>query len=197
MTKNNIIHIQRALISSWSKDPAVQLAIGLEKIGVTIIASGGTAKAIEDAGVTVTKLETITGFVRLLKGRVKTLHTSVHAAILANRHDADDLEDLRNLNLEAIDLVAVDLYPFPQKIKKGAEFPVELIDIGGVALVRGAAKNFEFVTVLSRADQFKPALDYITENDGTVAWEYRRRLAAESFEYTAKYDSAIAKGFAA
>ena len=193
--KSGDIRIYRALISSWQKEPAVHLARGLEKIGITIIASGGTAKAIEDAGITVIKLESITGFDKLLKGRVKTLHTSIHAAILANRNDAGDMADLKRLNLAGIDLVAVDLYPFPINIARGDKFPVELIDIGGVALIRGAAKNFEFVTTLSRAEQFRSALDYIVENRGRTSLEYRRRLAAESFEYTAKYDTAIANGF--
>jgi phosphoribosylaminoimidazolecarboxamide formyltransferase/IMP cyclohydrolase len=191
------IQIKQALISAWEKEPAVRLAQGLEQIGVTIIASGGTAKAIEDAGVSVTKLETITGFAKLLNGRVKTLHTSVHAAILANRNNPDDMADLSRLNLAGIDLVAVDLYPFPNSIEENIVFPVELIDIGGVALIRGAAKNFDFVTTLSRAGQFGSALEYFIENKGIVSASYRRRLAGESFEYTSKYDSAIAKAFVA
>ena len=197
MANSGDIRIKQALISSWQKKPAVLLAQGLEQIGVKIIASGGTAKAIEDARGAVTKLETITGFAKLLNGRVKTLHTSVHAAILANRNNSDDMADLSRLNLAGIDLVAVDLYPFPHRIEKNCEFPVELIDIGGVALIRGAAKNYEFVTTLSRAEQFSSFLEYITENKGIVSSTYRRRLAGESFDYTSKYDSTIAKAFVA
>jgi len=195
MTNNGDIEIKQALISSWRKEPAVLLAKGLANIGVTIIASGGTGKAIEDAGVAVTKLESITGFAKLLNGRVKTLHTSVHAAILANRNSSEDMADLNRLNLTGIDLVAVDLYPFPNTLDENSEFPVELIDIGGVALIRGAAKNFEYVTTLSRAEQFASSLEYITDNNGVVSSTYRRRLAGESFDYTSKYDSAIAKAF--
>ncbi len=195
MDNQGDIRIKRALISSWRKGPAILLAKGLEQLDVTIVASGGTGKAIKDAGISVTRLETITEFENLLKGRVKTLHTSVHAAILANRDSAEDMADLNRLGLIGIDLVAVDLYPFPKEVNSRVEFPVELIDIGGVALIRGAAKNFEFVTILSSAEQFGSAMEKILSSNGVVSADYRRKLAAESFEYTSKYDSRIANGF--
>ena len=197
MAEQGDIRLKRALISSWRKEPAVLLAKGLEQLGVTIVASGGTGKAIEDAGINVIKLETITGFDNLLKGRVKTLHTSVHASILAKRNSREDMADLARLELSGIDLVAVDLYPFPERVENKTDFPVELIDIGGVALIRGAAKNFEFVTTLPTADRFSVAMDYFISNNGVVSADYRRKLAGESFGYTSKYDSAIANGFMA
>ena len=149
------IQIKRALISSWRKEQAVILAQGLAKLGISIIASGGTADAIAKAGIEVEPLAKKTGFDKLLDGRVKTLHPAVYAAILARRDSKSDLKDLEQFQIEPIDLVAVDLYPFQDGLKAEQGANVELIDIGGVSLIRAAAKNYRFVSVLSRAEQFE------------------------------------------
>ncbi|MDP8240739.1 MAG: hypothetical protein P9X24_16745 [Candidatus Hatepunaea meridiana] len=190
---NQEIQIQRALISSWRKDPAVALAKGLVKLGVTIVASGGTANAIAANGVKVERLSEQTGFDNLLGGRVKTLHPAVYAAILARRNSQDDISDLSRFNIEPIDLVAVDLYPFPERTTD-IEDAVELIDIGGVSLIRAAAKNFKYVTILCKAEQFD-GFDLKLENtNGIINPKYRQELAIEAFNWTSQYDARIYSG---
>jgi len=192
---NQNIIIRRALISSWRKEPAVKLARRLNKLGIHLSASGGTADAIQAVDLEVIRLETITGFTDLLGGRVKTLHPAVHAAILARRDSPEDLDDLDKFKLRPFDLVAVDLYPFPVEMDENEDIPVELIDIGGVALIRAAAKNFRNVAVLCRAEQFSEAADVIEKSTSTIASDYLKFLANEAFLYTSSYDARIAEGF--
>ncbi len=183
--------IKRALISSWDKEPAVKLAKVLHELGIKMVSSGGTADAITAVGIPVERISNKTGFDNLLGGRVKTLHPAVHAPILAQRHLQSDLDDLAKYDLEPIDLVAVDLYPFPVEEDVDLTDAVELIDIGGVALIRGAAKNFKDVAVLCRGDQFESFADTLKQNDGAVDSSYRRALAAEAFDWTSMYDAQI------
>ncbi len=193
MTNNNSsVKINRALISSWNKEKAVSLAEKLNRLGVTIVASGGTADAINSAGINVERISEKTGFDNLLGGRVKTLHPAVHAPILANRDSVADMNELKQFELEGIDLVVVDLYPFPKDQSVELTEAVELIDIGGVALIRGAAKNFKHVAVLCRADQFDEFGIYIEEQNGQVGLSKRRSLSAQAFSWTSRYDSIIA-----
>ena len=185
--------IRRALISAWRKKEAVELAKYLDSVGVRVVASGGTATAISEVGITVERVSVATGFDNLLGGRVKTLHPAVHAGILARRDDARDLADLKAGGIEPFDLVAVDLYPFPEPdLEISQDEAIELIDIGGVALIRGAAKNFEYVVVLSNASQFVEFGVEMVKAGGKVSRERRRQLAAEAFQYTAGYDGRIA-----
>jgi len=185
--------IRRALISSWRKEPAIALAGSLKEFDVSITASGGTADAIYGAGIDVERLSDTTGFDNLLGGRVKTLHPAVYAAILARRDSQDDIEDLLRFSIKPIDLVAVDLYPFPDE-PDNIRDAVELIDIGGVSLVRAAAKNFEFTVVLYNAEQFSGFINDLKEAEGVFGLEYRRKLAHQTFRWISEYDARIASG---
>ncbi|MCF7809885.1 bifunctional phosphoribosylaminoimidazolecarboxamide formyltransferase/IMP cyclohydrolase [bacterium] len=187
------IQIKRALISSWRKEQAVILAQGLTKLGISIIASGGTADAISKSGIEVEPLSKKTGFDKLLDGRVKTLHPAVYAAILARRDSKSDLKDLEQFQIEPIDLVAVDLYPFQEGLKPDQGADVELIDIGGVSLIRAAAKNYCFVSVLSRAEQFEDFIINLLDNEGEITIDYNLSLSADAFRWTSEYDGLIAK----
>ena len=187
------IRIQHVLISSWRKEPAVNLATRLAAIGIELTASGGTADAIEKAGLRVCKLDTITGFNNLLGGRVKTLHPAVHAAILARRDLPRDMADLEHFNLQPFDLVAVDLYPFPADTDTvSSSSLIELIDIGGVALIRAAAKNFRYLLTVCTADDFEAAAKIIEVNNGHVPPEFALQSAIKVFRFTAVYDARIA-----
>jgi len=190
-----MITIKNALISSWRKPEAIELARKLDSIGVNLFASGGTADAISDAGISVNRIGNITGFSDLLGGRVKTLHPAVYAAILARRDDPRDIQDLEKFGLKPFDLVAVDLYPFPTDLSGEEGIPVELIDIGGVSLIRAAAKNYRFVTVLCRAELFSQTVDRIVSNKGVISVDYSIRLAKATFHHTSTYDSRIAESF--
>jgi phosphoribosylaminoimidazolecarboxamide formyltransferase/IMP cyclohydrolase len=184
--------IQRALLSVHDKTGLVEFAQALAAHGVELIASGGTARAITGAGLPCTTVESLTGFPELLGGRVKTLHPSVHAGILARR-TPEHLADLQRQGLKPIDLVACNLYPFQRTVaRKGVTVAeaIEEIDIGGVTLLRAAAKNHEFVTVCC-----DPA-DYATVSHAVHTWgevpdDTRRALALKAFRHTAAYDAAI------
>ncbi|MDP8228672.1 MAG: bifunctional phosphoribosylaminoimidazolecarboxamide formyltransferase/IMP cyclohydrolase [Candidatus Electryoneaceae bacterium] len=190
---DNYRPIQRALISSWRKEPAIELAIRLNKLGIGLVASGGTTDALAKAGIPVEPLSDKTGFDNLLGGRVKTLHPVVYAPILARRNVEADIQDLENLNLESIDLVIVDLYPFPAREEEvNTQSALDLIDIGGVSLIRAAAKNFPDVAVLCRAEQFDGFAEHLEKNDGVLDYDYRRELAIQAFQWTTIYDQRIA-----
>lgn len=189
------IRVRRALLSVSDKSGLVEFATALAKLDVELIATGGTATALAGAELSVTKIEDITKFPEILDGRVKTLHPAIFAGILARPIKAHESQ-LQSLGLEPIDLVVVDLYPFE---RNGATAPMEealeLIDIGGVSLLRAAAKNWERVAVVSNPDQYR---DVLTELDrtGGISEESRRRLARAAFARTASYDAAIATYFA-
>jgi phosphoribosylaminoimidazolecarboxamide formyltransferase / IMP cyclohydrolase len=183
-----------ALLSLADKTGAVELARALAARGTRIVASGGTAKHLEQAGVEVTPVEKLTGFGELLGGRVKTLHPHVHAPILARRGAAEDLVALAERGLDPIDLVAVTLYPFEARAASLDEAgAVEEIDIGGVALLRAAAKNFADVIVIHEPARYAEVLDALERG---VTLEQRREWAARTFARTARYDAAIAADLA-
>jgi len=186
--------IKRALLSAADKTGIVDLARGLAAAGCEIVSTGGTAGALREARVPVTALENVTGFPEILGGRVKTLHPAVHGGLLAVRGSEAHQGDLARHGIRPIDLVAVTLYPFEKVLARGAADAelIEDIDIGGVTLLRAAAKNFHDVVVLSDPAQYAPALDEIRRT-GTVAPEARRRLAREAFARTNAYDRAIAE----
>jgi len=186
--------IRRALISMFDKTGVAEFAKSLADMGVEIISSGGTAKVIEAAGVKVRQVKEWTGFPEMLGHRVVTLHPKVHGSILALRDDPDHQADIEKYGLEPIDLVCVGLYPFEQAIAKpGATLAdaVEMIDIGGPTMVRAAAKNHKFVTVVTDAAQYEPLLAEMQANDGAISFETRQKFAHEAFSLTMSYDVAI------
>ena len=184
--------IRRALLSVADKTGIVELARGLAALGCEVISTGGTAAALREAGVPVTPLETVTGFPEILGGRVKTLHPAVHGGLLAVRSDRRHAEELARHGIRPIDLVAVTLYPFEAALARGSGEAalIEEIDIGGVTLLRAAAKNFQDVVVLSDPAQYGPVLEELQRGRG-LALETRRGLAHEAFRRTAVYDRAI------
>jgi phosphoribosylaminoimidazolecarboxamide formyltransferase/IMP cyclohydrolase len=187
----------RALISVYDKTGLREFARGLVDLGFELVASGGTASELVEAGLPVTPVEDVTGFPELFAGRVKTLHPNVHAGILARRDVPDDAEQLADHGIEPFDLVCVNLYPFEAVAARtgAADGDVlEMIDVGGPALLRAAAKNHPSVTPVCRPDDYVNVLDELRER-GTTSDETRRRLAGVAFARTAAYDSAIARWF--
>jgi len=188
--------IRRALISVFDKTGIVDFAKALVAMNVEIISSGGTAKALEAAGVKVRYVQEWTGFPEMLGHRVVTLHPKVHGGILAVRDDASHQADMAKYGIEPVDLVVTGMYPFDQAIAKpGATLAdaVEMIDIGGPAMVRAAAKNHKFVTVATEASQYEPILAEMRANDGATTFATRQQLALAAFSLTASYDAAIIK----
>ena len=188
--------IKRALISVTNKTGIVEFAQALEaEFGVEIISTGGTARVLKEAGVKVIPIETYTGFPEMMDGRVKTLHPRVHGGLLCRRDSCDHLADAQAHDIGMIDLVCVNLYEF----EKTVEDPhvtfadaIEHIDIGGPSMLRSAAKNNDFVTVVSDPVDYSAVLTEMRENDGATTRETRRRLALKVFQTTAAYDGAIA-----
>ena len=188
--------IKRALISVTNKTGIVEFAQALEaEFGVEIISTGGTARALKEAGVKVIPIEAYTGFPEMMDGRVKTLHPRVHGGLLCRRDNCDHLADAQAHDIGMIDLVCVNLYEF----EKTVEDPhvtfadaIEHIDIGGPSMLRSAAKNNDFVTVVSDPADYSAVLTEMRKNDGATTRETRRRLALKVFQTTAAYDGAIA-----
>jgi phosphoribosylaminoimidazolecarboxamide formyltransferase/IMP cyclohydrolase len=188
----------RALLSVSDLEGLVAFARSLRELGWDLVATDGTRAALLSEGIEARSVEEITGSPALLGGRVKTLHPRIHAAILARRDDPEHTGDLAREGIEPIDLVAVNLYPFTRSAaagKRGTELQ-EQIDIGGVTLLRAAAKNYQDVVAVSRPGRYQAVLDELKER-GSVSLETRRLLAAEAFSHTAAYDAAIASRFVA
>lgn len=187
--------IKTALISVSNKEGIVDFAEGLSELGIELISTGGTAKAIAEAGLSVTKAEDLTGFPEMLDGRVKTLHPKVHAGILALRSSKEHMDTLASHGIKPIDMVVVNLYPFRQTVaKEGVEFAdaIENIDIGGPTMIRAAAKNYEGCAVVVSPSQYNSVLDEIKESKG-LGLNTRKELMRAAFEQTASYDVAIQK----
>jgi len=185
--------VRRALLSTYDKTGLAAFAEGLQRLGVSLLASGGTARFLVDAGLEVTPLEELTGFAEMLGHRVVTLHPAVHGGILARRDMPEDLADLERHGLEPIDLVCVNLYPFEETIgglDVGWEEAIEKIDVGGPAMLRAAAKNHAHVVPVCRPADYEPVLRELRES-GDVSERTRRRLAAHAFATTAAYDGSI------
>ena len=188
----------RALLSVWNKSGLEEFARGLEELGFELVASGGTAAYLEELGLEPERVEDLTETPELLGGRVKTLHPRIHAAILARRDRDADLETLERQEIRPFDLVCVNLYPFEQVAARwgvSEEDAVELIDIGGPSLLRGAAKNFAHVAPVCRPEQYPGVLAELGA-EGRLSVETRRRLATEAFATTAAYEATIASWFA-
>jgi phosphoribosylaminoimidazolecarboxamide formyltransferase / IMP cyclohydrolase len=187
-------HIKRALISVSDKTGIVDFAQALSHYGVEIISTGGTAKTLRDAGLTVRDISEITGFPEMMDGRVKTLHPRVHGGLLAIRDNPDHVAALQQHKIDPIDLVVVNLYPFAETIKREGvtrEEAIEQIDIGGPAMIRSAAKNSADVAVVVSSDQYSSVLDELKAHDGALSLNTRNRLAQLAFEHTAQYDVAV------
>jgi len=186
--------IKRALISVSDKTGLAEFAKALSDLGVEIISTGGTAKVLSDAGIKVTNVSDVTGFPEMMEGRVKTLHPKVHGGILADRTKPEHLQEAKEHEIQLIDLVVVNLYPFAKTVAKPdvtLEEAIENIDIGGPSMVRSAAKNFLSVTVVVDPQDYERVLEEMQKYGGETSYETRARLAAKAFTHTASYDSMI------
>ena len=191
------IKIERAIISVSNKEGLDQFVLGLKSWNIKIIASGGTALRLQEKGIEVVEVEDVTGFPELLKGRVKTLHPTIHAGILASRENTQHMLDLKKCKIEPIDLVVCDLYPFEEMVRKKKSHGscLENIDIGGVTLLRAAAKNYNYVTVISNTGKYFELLKHLDENDGSTSHQFRLANAMEAFMCSSNYDWQVSKWF--
>ena len=192
------IAIRRALLSVSDKSGVVELASRLAKGGVELVSTGGTARALRDAGLTVRDVADVTGFPEMMDGRVKTLHPLIHGGLLAVRDDPEHAAAMDAHEIGAIDLLVSNLYPFEETVMRGADRDavIENIDIGGPAMIRSAAKNHAYVTIVSDPADYAVLLDELAENDGATTLEFRKRMAAKAFAATAAYDAMISQWFA-
>ncbi len=187
--------IKRALISVSDKRGVVEFAKELSGMGVEILSTGGTAKALRNAGINVIDVSDYTGFPEMLEGRLKTLHPKIHGGLLARRNKPDDMEALEKHGIKPIDMVVVNLYPFEETIsKEGVTFEeaIENIDIGGPTMLRAASKNFEDVAVIVDPDDYKTIIDEIKASGGKLSRQTKLNLARKVFAHTARYDTLIA-----
>ena len=191
-------HVTRALLSVSDKTGLLEFARALALHGVELISTGGTAKAISEAGLRVKDVSELTGFPEMMDGRVKTLHPKVHGGLLAIRDKADHASAMKTHGIAQIDLLVVNLYPFEATVDKGADFEtcIENIDIGGPAMIRAAAKNHNDVAVVVDVSDYQAVLDELKANQGATTLWLRRRLAATAYARTAAYDAAISNWFA-
>src|SRR2546425_8041569 len=190
--------ITRALLSVSDKTGLIDFARALSGHGIELVSTGGTARAIADAGLKVRDVSDLTGFPEMMDGRVKTLHPKVHGGLLAIRDDPRHRAAMEAHGIPAIDLVVVNLYPFEATVANGAAFAecIENIDIGGPAMIRAAAKNHADVAVIVDPEDYKILLDELSVHDGATTLELRRQLAAKAYARTAAYDAAISGWFA-
>ncbi|MDB4088443.1 bifunctional phosphoribosylaminoimidazolecarboxamide formyltransferase/IMP cyclohydrolase [Flavobacteriales bacterium] len=189
--------IKSALISVFHKDGLQPIVEKLNELGVTIYSTGGTQKFIEDLGMDVVPVEDLTSYPSILGGRVKTLHPKVFGGILSRRENESDKEEMKEFAIPELDLVIVDLYPFEETVKSGANEQdiIEKIDIGGISLIRAAAKNYKDVTIISSMSQYDRFLALLNEKNGTTSIEDRKEFAKDSFNVSSHYDSHIYKYF--
>ena len=193
----DVREVRRALLAVYDKTGVVELARALVELGVTLVSSGGTAATLREAGLAVTPVEEVTGFPEMLDGRVKTLHPRIHGGLLADTRKPEHLAQLAEHGIEPFDLVVVNLYPFRETVASGAgdDEVIEKIDIGGPAMVRAAAKNFESVGVVVDPSGYPDVLKELRAHRG-LSRATRERLASAAFAHTAAYDAAVAGWFA-
>ena len=194
------LKVRRALLSASDKSGLVDFAIGLQRLGIEIVSTGGTAAALGEAGVEVRSVEDLTGAPEILGGRVKTLHPRLHGGLLAVRDDPEHAATLEREGIETIDLVCVNLYPFERtaaRLDASDAEVIENIDIGGPTMIRAAAKNHRYVAVVVRPESYDAILAELEEGDGEISAGTRHWLANEAFAYTARYDAAISRWFGA
>lgn len=191
------VKIKTALISVFYKDGLEPIVKKLHEQGVQIISTGGTQTFVEGFGIPVTPAENLTGYPSILGGRVKTLHPAIFGGILSRRELPGDKEQLEEFKIPEIDLVIVDLYPFEETVASGADEQdvIEKIDIGGISLIRAAAKNFKDVLIVSSRDQYQDVLNVISENEGVTELVTRKRYAGEAFAVSSHYDTHIHQYF--
>src|SRR6201986_4514364 len=191
-------HVTRALLSVSDKSGLLEFARALALHGVELISTGGTARAIAEAGLKVKDVSELTGFPEMMDGRVKTLHPKVHGGLLAIRGKADHASAMKSHDIAPIDILVVNLYPFEATVDRGADFEecIENIDIGGPAMIRAAAKNHDDVAVVVDAGDYQALLDELATNGSATTLTLRRRLAAKAYARTAAYDAAISNWFA-
>ena len=189
----NTVKIKRALLSVSDKSAIVELGQTLSQAGVEMLSTGGTAKTLIQAGLSITHVGDHTGFPEIMDGRVKTLHPKIHGGLLALRDNESHVQAMVDHEIDAIDMLVVNLYPFAETLAKGGDFAdcVENIDIGGPAMLRAAAKNFAHVAVITDPADYEIVMKEMAENDGSVTYETRKRLSAKAFAMTAQYDSMI------
>ncbi|MBA4418633.1 MAG: IMP cyclohydrolase [Syntrophus sp. (in: bacteria)] len=187
--------IGRAVISVSSKDGLSELALFLKESGVEILSTGGTKKFLDSIGVNPIEVSAYTGFPEIMDGRVKTLHPKVHGGILNIRDNAEHQKAMETLSIKHIDMIVVNLYPFKEVISKGCTFEeaIENIDIGGPSMIRAAAKNHKFVTVVVDPDDYSKVIEDMKAHNGETTEDLRFYLARKVFSITSDYDSAIFK----
>ncbi|MGI9479119.1 MAG: bifunctional phosphoribosylaminoimidazolecarboxamide formyltransferase/IMP cyclohydrolase [Hyphomicrobiaceae bacterium] len=192
------IKIERALISVSNKSGLTDFATDLHERGIEILSTGGTAKALQDAGIPVIDVSTHTGFPEMMGGRLKTLHPKIHGGLLAVRENADHQAAAETHDIPPIDLLVVNLYPFEQTVARGGSFDecIENIDIGGPAMIRAAAKNHAAVTVVVETDDYDAVIADMQQYAGAISADLRRSLAAKAYARTSHYDAAISNWFA-
>ena len=190
--------ISSALISVFHKDGLDEIISKLHQEGVKLISTGGTQRFIESLGIPCQPVEELTGYPSILGGRVKTLHPKIFGGILARREEENDMAQMVSYDIPEIDLVIVDLYPFEDTVKSGADDAdiIEKIDIGGISLIRAGAKNFKDAVIVASKDQYKPLLDILNERGAETTLEERRWFAKEAFAVSSYYDSCIYNWFA-
>ena len=194
----DLVPLRRALISVSDKTGLIDLARALDGAGVELLSTGGSAKAIRDAGIPVRDVADVTGFPEMMDGRVKTLHPMVHGGLLALRDNDDHVAAMETHGIGAIDLLVVNLYPFEETVAKGADYDtcVENIDIGGPAMIRAAAKNHGFVTTVVDVEDYEELLGEIAANDGQTSYAFRQKMAQRAYARTGAYDAAVSTGIA-
>ncbi len=195
---DDLRRVTRALLSVSDKSGLIEFARALAQHGVELISTGGTAKAIADAGLKVRDVSDLTGFPEMMDGRVKTLHPKVHGGLLAIRGNAEHQRAASEHGIAPIDLLVVNLYPFEATVEKGAGYDdcIQNIDIGGPAMIRAAAKNHHDVTVVVEAADYQAVLDELAANKVSTTLKLRQRLASKAYARTAAYDAAISNWFA-
>ncbi|MDO5612646.1 MAG: bifunctional phosphoribosylaminoimidazolecarboxamide formyltransferase/IMP cyclohydrolase [Paracoccus sp. (in: a-proteobacteria)] len=195
---SDLIHIQRALISVSDKTGLIEFAQKLAARGIEILSTGGTAKSLREAGLTVVDVADVTGFPEMMDGRVKTLHPKVHGGLLALRDNDEHLAAMQAHDIAPIDLLVVNLYPFEETVAKGGDYAtcVENIDIGGPAMIRAAAKNHAFVGVIVDVQDYDALLQEMNANDDRISLRFRQRLAQTAYARTAAYDAAVSSWMA-
>src|SRR6188508_2269077 len=190
--------VTRALLSVSDKTGLVAFATTLAGFGVELISTGGTAKALKDAGLAAIDVAELTGSPEMMDGRVKTLHPKVHGGLLAIRGNKEHAAAMEQHQIRPIDLLVVNLYPFESTVEKGASFDdcIENIDIGGPAMIRAAAKNHVDVAVVVDPIDYEKVLSEMAAHSGMLTFELRQKLAAKAYARTAAYDAAISNWFA-
>lgn len=188
--------INRAIISLSDKTGITDFARDLQRFGVEILSTGGTAKTLRESGLTIMDVSEYTGFPEMLDGRVKTLHPKIHGGLLGIRDNPEHAQKMKDHGIREIDMVIVNLYPFEATVAKPSctiEEAIENIDIGGPSMLRAAAKNYPYVTVIVDPSDYKPVLEEMERTNGSVSQETNFRLAKKVFQLTARYDKAIAE----